>query len=157
MYDLANSHIENIGSFDDSNFIPYVKPEAPEELRTKSSGEAIKPKKSKKSTKQINKESTKKEIVYTYYYADTECDVTETPHKAYWISYRKRCSKLIESCEGETCTKDFLEALPNHSVVYFHNLAYDARMFSHYTIINSIDKGTRTISQSFIHCGKHIT
>ena len=46
--------------------------------------------------------------------------------------------------------------LPNHSVVYFHNLAYDARMFSQYTITNSIDKGTRTMSQTLEYCGKQI-
>ena len=52
---------------------------------------------------------------------------------------------------------DFLDALPDHSVVYFHNLAYDARMFSNFDITNSIDKGTRTMSQSFTHNGKQIT
>ena len=41
LYELANAHIENIESFDDTNFIPYVEPEV---------------KKSKKSTKHINKE-----------------------------------------------------------------------------------------------------
>ena len=135
LYDLANSYIENIDSFDDSNFVPYIQP-------------------SEKSTKQINKE--KKEIVNTYYYADTECDVIGSFHKAYWISYRKRGCKEIESFEGESCTDDFLDALPNHSVVYFHNLAYDARMFSNYTITNSIDKGTRTMSQTFNYSGKQI-
>ena len=146
LYDLANSHIDDIAAFDDNNFIPYVK----DEVKTKTS---------EKSTKQIKKESSsaaKREIVYSYYYADTECDVTGPVHKAYWISYRKRGCKLIESFEGEDCTDDFLDALPNHSVVYFHNLAYDARMFSHYIITNSIDKGTRTMSQTFNYCGKQI-
>ena len=47
-------------------------------------------------------------------------------------------------------------ALPNHSVVYFHNLAYDVCLFSKFNITNSIDKGTRTMSQSFKHNGKQI-
>ena len=135
LYDLANTHIEDISLFDDKNFIPFVKP-------------------SEKTNKQIKQE--KQEIVYTYYYADTECDVTETYHRAYWISYRKRGCNEINYFEGEDCTVDFLDALPNHSVVYFHNLAYDSRMFSNFNITNSIDKGTRTMSQSFNHCGKHI-
>ena len=47
------------------------------------------------------------------------------------------------------------DALPNHFVVYFHNLAYDACLFSKFNITNSIDKGTRTMSKSFNHNGKH--
>ncbi len=47
------------------------------------------------------------------------------------------------------------DALPNHSVVYFYNLAYDACLFSKFNITNSIDKGTRTMSKSFNHNGKH--
>ena len=90
MYDLANSHIEDISRLNDKNFIPFVKS-------------------SNKSNKQITKEQ--KQIVYTYYYADTECDVTDQYHRAYWIRYRKRGCEQINHFEGEDCTTDFLDAL----------------------------------------------
>ena len=116
LYDLANTHIEDISLFDDKNFVPFIKS-------------------SEKTNKQIKRD--KQEIIYIYYYADCECDVTETHHKAYWISYKKRGCDEIKHFDGKHCTIKFLDALSDHSVVYFHHLGYDARMFSNFNITKS--------------------
>jgi hypothetical protein len=49
-----------------------------------------------------------------------------------------------------------MEQLPNNSVVYFHNLGYDARMFNDFEIMNSVDKGNKIMSQKFKYNGKNI-
>ena len=133
LYDLANAHIEDISAFNDKNFVQFIK-----------------------TSKKFNKQLLSEAIAYTHYYADTECDVTDQYYRAYWINYRQRGCNEINYFEGEDCTTDFLNALPDYFVVYFHNLAYDARMFSKFDITNFIDKGTRTMFQSFKHNGKQI-
>ena len=117
----SKSEIKDISLFDDSNFVKYeVKP--------------------------VKKDS--KEIEYTYFYADTETDVVSYKyHKAFCISYQQRGENEIHCIIGEDCTEQFLNALPNNSVVYFHNLGYDSRMFSKYVITSSIDKGSKTMNQ----------
>ena len=52
--------------------------------------------------------------------------------------------------------KDFKNYLPDNSIVYFHNLGYDSRMFSEFDIQSSIDKGTKTMSQKMRYEGKNI-
>ena len=103
------------------------------------------------------KPKQEKKIEYIYYYADTECDVSGDYHKAYCISYTKRGSNTIKTLIGEKCLDNFLNELPNNAVVYFHNLGYDARMFSDFNITQSIDKGTKTMNQKFKYKGKNIT
>ena len=39
-----------------------------------------------------------------------------------------------------SCGKDMLDYLPNKSITYFHNLAYDIRMFAHYVFSNLLLK-----------------
>ena len=45
-----------------------------------------------------------------------------------------------------SCGKDLLDFLPFNSITYFHNLAYDIRMFAHFGIRSTIIKGTRCLS-----------
>ena len=131
LYDISNSDIKDISAFDDTNFVEY---------------------------KPIEKKDKKNEIIPTYYYADCECDVVSFDyHKAYCISYKERNENDIHFIYGEDCPEQFLNILPDGAVVYFHNLGYDARMFSQYSICSSIDKGTKTMTQQFNHEGKHIT
>ena len=130
LYDISNSEIKDISAFDDSNFIEY---------------------------KPIDKKK-KKEVEQTYYYADCECDtVSYDYHKAYCISFKERYEKDIHFIYGDDCLEQFLNILPNNVVVYFHNLGYDARMFSQFPISSSIDKGTKTMTQKFNYKDKHIT
>ena len=141
LYDISNSEIKDISVFDDSNFIEY------------------KPKDANARQEQTKEKDIKqKDVEHAYYYADCECDVVSFEfHKAYCISYKERNEKDIHFIYGDDCLEQFLNILPNNSVVYFHNLGYDARMFSKFVITSSIDKGTKTMTQQFNHKGKHIT
>lgn len=117
--------------------------------------ESFEDKPKKKNPKTENKE--KKPIEHTYFYADTETDVSGDCHKAFCISYTQRGSNKIESIIGCTCLYEFLDRLPDNAVVYFHNLGYDAKMFSDFRIQQSIDKGSRTMSQNIKYKGKNVT
>ena len=44
----------------------------------------------------------------------------------------------------------FLEEVPTNSVIYFHNLGYDSKMFGSFDTVQSVDKGTRTIMTQLI-------
>ena len=66
----------------------------------------------------------------TYWYADFEADVSGNIHKPFMCVLQSQNGKINECFKGETCNKQFLDFLPDHAVVYFHNLAYDFRMFS---------------------------
>ena len=50
-----------------------------------------------------------------------------------------------------------MDKLPNNSIVYFHNLGYDAKMFSDFVITNSIDKGSRVMTQQLKYNNKVIS
>ena len=109
-----------------------------------------------------NLKKPKEKIIPTYFYANYEADVVSKDHHiAYCISYKQRDKEDkkydINFIYGKDCTKQFLNILPDGAVVYFHNLAYDARMFSNYIISSSIDKGTKTISQRIKYEDKKIT
>ena len=137
LYDISNSEIKDISAFDDSNFIEYHCIEDDYDIPTWLFNQ-------------------KPENIY--YYADCECDVVSYDyHKAYCISYKERNQKDINFIYGDDCLEQFLNILPNNSVVYFHNLGYDVRMFSEFSICSSIDKGTKTMTQKFNYKGKHIT
>ena len=127
LYDLSKSEIKDISAFTEHNFI-------------------LNQPKDKKEKKEDN----------IYFYADTECDITGDYHIAYCIPYVERGSENIKTIIGENCLEEFLNILPNNAVVYFHNLGYDAKMFSKFDIQSSIDKGTRTMSQKFKYNGKNI-
>ena len=47
--------------------------------------------------------------------------------------------------KGETCNIDLLDFLPDNSVIYFHNLAYDIRMLAQYGMNKSIIKGSKVM------------
>ena len=81
-------------------------------------------------------ENKKKKIEYDYvFYADFESDINLNPHKAYLccvvgIQNGAICRKAFK---GPWCAKNFLEWLPSKSLVYFHNLKYDASFFMNTT------------------------
>ena len=102
--------------------------------------------------------SFKEPIKHTYFYADTETDVVSSDyHQAYCISYQQRGSSEIKTIIGKDCLEKFMDVLPDNAVVYFHNLGYDAKMFNDFDIMNSIDKGSKTMSQTFKYNKKNIT
>lgn len=81
-------------------------------------------------------------------YADFETDTHGDKHRPFMISYMTVLgSKIIDktSLFGENCAVEFLNRVPDLSIVYFHNLGYD---------INFLFEHCR--SQSFIRNGSFV-
>ena len=78
----------------------------------------------------------KKEIEFEHVlYADFESDITVNPHMAYLCCVvGKQEGKICrKSFRGWDCSRKFLEWLPDKSLIYFHNLKYDASFFMNTT------------------------
>ena len=89
-------------------------------------------------------------------YADFESDITTNPHKAYlccavWRDKDGRGKK--RTFRGYTCGSDFLDFVPDNSLVYFHNLKYDASFFINQSIgtynVNMIDHSGKIMMLKF--------
>ena len=126
IYDLSTTEIKNISAFTDDNFVLNE-----------------------------SKQKSNDDKEFTYFYADTECDVSGEYHKAFCISFKERNDNEIKTFIGEDCLDKFMDILPDNAVVYFHNLGYDVTMFTQLEagkkrskIMNNIDKGSKTISQT---------
>ena len=75
------------------------------------------------------------------FHADFEADVSGKIHQAYSVNIQSDDGLINESFYGFNCAKQFLERLPDKSLVYFFNLAYDASLFmKHVYKINHITK-----------------
>ena len=98
--------------------------------------------------KLIAKSEDKKEKNRKIYFADFESDVSGEVHRPFLCILQNIEGTETMSFREGSCGKDMLNYLPNHSITYFHNLAYDIRMFAHYGIFKSIIKGTRCLSAS---------
>ena len=91
------------------------------------------------------------------FYADCESDVvTNNVHKAIYIAWTERNSNVIHGAHGEDCLDQFFNAIPNKSIVYFHNLGYDSRLMSSFNITQAIDKNSRVMSEDIKYNGKTI-
>ena len=105
-------------------------------------------------SKLIDKKKEKNEEGKKIYFADFESDVSGDTHRPFLCvlqNYEGTINKIFR--EG-SCGKDLLNYLPHMSTTYFHNLAYDIRMFAHYGIIKSIIKGTRCLTACIRWCRK---
>ena len=60
------------------------------------------------------------------YHADFETDPTGAIHKPYSIVIHSNDGLIQKSFWGEDCAKQFLKFLPNNSIIFFYNLAYDS-------------------------------
>lgn len=85
-------------------------------------------------TKLIEENNKKNQKNNKIFFADFESDVSGDTHRPFLCvlqNYEGTINKIFR--EG-SCGKDLLEYLPHKSTTYFHNLAYDIRMFAHYGI-----------------------
>ena len=57
---------------------------------------------------------------------------------------------------GKDCGRQFLEYIPDKSIVYFHNLGFDGRLLMKYGVKNNIIKGSKIIQQTNTFRGKTI-
>ncbi|EAX94272.1 hypothetical protein TVAG_498260 [Trichomonas vaginalis G3] len=112
----------------------------------------------KKSESKDNDKSKQKFIPEHIFFADFECS-TDGVHKAFNICYDSEDGKISESIWGQNCATEFLERIPDKSLVYFHNLSYDINfILRHLTEISGtpIIKGSRTMQITGIYKGKAI-
>ncbi|KAI5542190.1 organellar and viral DNA polymerase type B, partial [Trichomonas vaginalis G3] len=71
---------------------------------------------------------TKKDMKFPrehVFFADFEASTDGNIHKAYNICFMEDDDDGYTSIWGSDCASKFLEALPDKSLVYFHNLSYD--------------------------------
>ena len=91
-------------------------------------------------------------------YADFET-TTDGIHKAFNICYSEPNTSFKGSIWGENCGKEFLNIVPDNSLIYYHNLSYDINF-----IVNLLDKiigtpiikGTRVMSVTGRYRGKNL-
>ena len=92
-----------------------------------------------------------------YYYADFESVVRDVPfHQPFLVCLQSASGVEKWSFFGKDCAEKFLEKLPDNSVVFFHNLAYDSRMFAKYGLKSSIQRGSQMICCTVEYKGKKI-
>ena len=105
--------------------------------------------------KEVIDDKPAKEFEYIFY-ADFESDITVNPHRAYlccvvWRDKDGRGRK--QTFRGYNCGAEFLDFVPNNSLVYFHNLKYDASFFINQSIgtysVNMIDHSGKIMMLKF--------
>lgn len=92
----------------------------------------------------------------SYWYADFEADVSGKYHIPYMCVLQSINGSINKEFRGTDCNKQLLDFLPNDSVIYFHNLAYDIRMLAQYGIKRSIIKGTKVMRAKIKYNGKKL-
>ena len=96
----------------------------------------------------------------SYWYCDFEADCTQKVHKPYLCVLHSEDGKIKKGFKGEKCNSLLLDYLPNGSIVYFHNLAYDIRMILNGEvncfILKSIIKGNKTFNMNILYKNKKI-
>ena len=85
----------------------------------------------------------------SYWYADFESDVSGEIHKPFMVCIQPSSGvkSKTKTFIGEDCAKQLMDYLPDGSIVYFHNLAYDFRMMVDVgDVQNMLQKGTRIMN-----------
>ena len=100
------------------------------------------------------KKKNKKEVTYTYFYADFEADVSTKPHKPYMCCVQSIDGRIKMTFKGEGCELNFLNWISGsyrHPCIYFHNLKYDFSFIAKYGMTSSIQKGTRLMRAEIMY------
>ena len=100
--------------------------------------------------------ATKQKDEITYWYADFESDTSGEIHHPFMVVVHSEDGKKKEEFRGIDCGKQLLNYLPNNSMVYFHNLAYDIRFLASYGINKSIIKGNKMMTTDIKYKSKTI-
>ena len=101
-------------------------------------------------SKLITKQKDIKKDNQKIFFADFESDVSGDTHRPFLCVLQNENGTETKVFKEGSCGKDLLDYLPNNSITYFHNLAYDIRMIAHFGICKSIIKGTRCLSAKII-------
>ena len=102
-----------------------------------------------------NKENNKRPPI-SYWYCDFEADVSRKNHVPYMCVLQSITGRINKEFRGENCNIQLLDFLPDNSVVYFHNLAYDVRMLAKYGLNKPIIKGTKFMKGEIKYNDKQI-
>ena len=91
------------------------------------------------------------------YFADFETDTSKDIH----LPFMNCCSTFLTNSSrtfiNEECGKQLLDALPDKSIVYFHNTPYDINfIMQNVQNADNVRKGTRTISSTIKYNNKMI-
>ena len=108
-------------------------------------------------TRLIKKKAKKNFNVSAIFYADFESDPTKKPHVPFMCCVINSKKDIKQTFKGIDCAKQFLNYLPDKSLIYFHNLAYDLDMFSQHNIISVLKKGGRVITATVEFDNKILT
>ena len=85
-----------------------------------------------------------KQYIFPLLFFKRICDVYDEEPAAAIEQYGEDVSDFdedeIHTIYGYGCEKKLLDVLPDHSLVYFHNLAYDGRFLAKYGIKKAIKK-----------------
>ena len=94
-------------------------------------------------------------------YADLETLVINKNHTAYLAAWKIDNQETQHSYGLEYCVEDMLDAIPDKSVVWFHNLGFDIRFISKYLSFSwqskVIQNGTKTKQCDGFYKGKTLT
>ena len=101
-------------------------------------------------SKLITKQKDNKKDNQKIFFADFESDVSGDIHRPFLCVLQNENGTETKVFKEGSCGKDLLDYLPNNSITYFHNLAYDIRMVAHFGICKSIIKGTRCLSAKIV-------
>lgn len=97
---------------------------------------------------------------YIYWYADFESDVSGAYHIPFMCVLQSADGSISKTFVLDDAVTGLLTFLPNDSVVYFHNLAYDVRMIctkaDGLVIKKSVVKGGKVFSFQVVYKGKSI-
>ena len=95
----------------------------------------------------------------SYWYADFEADTSQEIHKPFMCVVQSSDGSKCEVFKGEDCAKQFLNYLPDNSVCYFHNFAYDWCMFNKLatSIQKVIKKGSKVYQAKIFYYKKRLT
>ena len=91
------------------------------------------------------------------FFADFECDTSQDIHRPYMCCIQSEDGKIAKTFKDNDCGEQLLEFLPDKSITYFHNLAYDMRMIARHGIISTIVKGTKCLSAKIVWNKKLLT
>ena len=100
--------------------------------------------------------TNKNEKQKTIWYCDFEADVSGKYHKPFMCVLQSENGDINKEFHGEDCSQQLLEYLPDNSMVFYHNLAYDIRMIAHYGLNKSIIKGSKFMSGNIKYNNKTI-
>ena len=108
-----------------------------------------------KKTYNEDEEDDKRE--WSRWFGDTESDVTGEIHRAYMFCLQSEDGKTKQTFKGEHCIEDGLKFLPDHSIVFFHNLGYDVRFFAKFGAVGEgIIHGNKVYSLNIKYEGKKL-